>query len=198
MKPDEADYDEEIAAIFTEESAELLEAADGAFAAWQADHGNRAAAEELKRHLHTLKGGARMAGITAMGNLSHEIETLLMSVDDGRVQPSTAVSELLQRSIDELHRMRDTVMAGKPVRSAADLEGRIQQANAGFAITQEPAARPDALPIAEETPPVEFTIEPEHSVSMVIVDSPLGAGKVPHAADCRDAGTRTGARAASG
>ena len=38
--------------------------------------------EELKRHLHTLKGGARMAGITAMGNLSHEIETLLISVND--------------------------------------------------------------------------------------------------------------------
>jgi chemosensory pili system protein ChpA (sensor histidine kinase/response regulator) len=81
--------------------------------------------------------------------------------------------------IDELHRMRDTVMAGKPVRSAADLEGRIQQANAGFAITQEPAPRPDAMPIAEDAPPAEFTIEPEHSVSMVIVDSPLGDGKLP-------------------
>ena len=37
--------------------------------------------DELKRHLHTLKGGARMAGIAAMGNLSHELETLLISVD---------------------------------------------------------------------------------------------------------------------
>ncbi|MDX1507251.1 MAG: Hpt domain-containing protein, partial [Woeseiaceae bacterium] len=75
-EPAEADYDLEIAAIFTEESAELLEEADKAFAAWTDDTSSKAAAEELKRHLHTLKGGARMAGITAMGNLSHEIEAL--------------------------------------------------------------------------------------------------------------------------
>ncbi len=178
---EEADYDEEIAAIFTEESAELLEAADAAFAAWQIEPGNRAAVEELKRHLHTLKGGARMAGIRAMGNLSHEIETLLISVDDGRVRPGPPVSELLQRSIDELHRMRDTVMAGKPVQSAAELESRIQHANAGFEIAGSAASATVPSPVAEEAPLAEFTIEPEDSVSMVIVDSPLKDERAAHA-----------------
>ena len=37
----------------------------------------------LKRPLHTLKGGARMAGIMPMGDLSHELETLVMQVDNG-------------------------------------------------------------------------------------------------------------------
>ncbi len=175
-QPEEADYDEEIAAIFTEESAELLESADAAFAQWAANHRDRAAVGELKRHLHTLKGGARMAGITAMGNLSHEIETLLISVDDGRVPPSTAVAELLQRSIDELHRMRDTVMAGKPVRAASDLEHRIQQANAGFEFADDSAV--EAAPAADEVAtPAEFTIEPEDTISMVIVNSPLDEDK---------------------
>ena len=40
----------------------------------------------LKRPLHTLKGGARMAGITAMGDLSHELETLVMQIDSGAVR----------------------------------------------------------------------------------------------------------------
>ena len=93
--------------------------------------------EELKRHLHTLKGGARMAGITAMGNLSHELETLLISVDEGRVKATPAVEDLLQRSIDELHRMRDTVIAGKPVRQRANSRQRIQQANAGFEVADD-------------------------------------------------------------
>ena len=88
--------------------------------------------EELKRHLHTLKGGARMAGIAAMGNLSHELETLLISLDVGRVKSTAAVGELLQQSLDELHRMRDAVIAGKAVAAASQLEKRIQQANAGF------------------------------------------------------------------
>ena len=35
--------------------------------------------------MHTLKGGARMAGIVPMGDLSHEMETLVMQVDSGIV-----------------------------------------------------------------------------------------------------------------
>jgi len=64
---DEPAYDAEIAAIFSEEAAELLEEADRALGAWKADRNSRDHVEALKRHLHTLKGGARMAGITAMG-----------------------------------------------------------------------------------------------------------------------------------
>ena len=107
--------DAEIAAIFTEESAELLEMADKALGEWTKDKAARQAMDELKRHLHTLKGGARMAGISAMGNLSHELETLIISVDDGRVKASSGIADLLQHSLDELHRMRDAVMAGKGV-----------------------------------------------------------------------------------
>ncbi len=173
-EPAEAEYDVEIAAIFTEESAELLESTDKAFGDWCEATDKRQSVDELKRHLHTLKGGARMAGITAMGNLSHEIETLLISLDEKRVKATHAVVDLLQRSIDELHRMRDTVIAGKPVKSASALERSIQQANAGFEVADdadvEVATAQADVEVAE---PVEFTIEPEDTVSMVIIDSPL-------------------------
>ena len=169
---EEAEYDAEIAAIFTEESAELLEEADQALIAWSKDRSEQPM-EELKRHLHTLKGGARMAGITAMGNLSHELETLLTSVDDGRVKATPAVEDLLQRSIDELHRMRDTVIAGKPVRPSTDLEQRIQQANAGFEVADDADVEVAAEIGLEDAPSTEFTIEPDDTVSMVIVNSPL-------------------------
>ena len=170
---EEPEYDAEIAAIFTEESAELLESADQALLEWVKDRSSQSM-EELKRHLHTLKGGARMAGIAAMGNLSHEIETLLIAVNDGRVKATPAVEDLLQGSIDELHRMRDLVIAGKPVHPVADLERRIQQANAGFEVAEETeleAAPADTS--VEQAPFTEFTIEPDDTVSMVIVDSPL-------------------------
>ena len=171
---DEPEYDAEIAAIFTEESAELLESTDKALLEWTGNKKSSQSMEELKRHLHTLKGGARMAGITAMGNLSHELETLLISLDSGRVKATAAVDELLQHSLDELHRMRDAVIAGKAVTSAGDLEKRIQQANAGFEVADDSdveTAPPEADVEAAE--PAEFTIEPEDTVSMVIVDTPL-------------------------
>ncbi len=170
---DEPEYDAEIAAIFTEESAELLESADKALIEWVKERSAQPM-EELKRHLHTLKGGARMAGITAMGNLSHEIETLLISIDDGRVKATPAVEDLLQRSIDELHHMRDLVIAGKAVHAIEELEQRIQQANAGFEVADDAeveVARPDET--VEDATPAEFTVEPDDTVSMVIVDSPL-------------------------
>ncbi len=171
---DEPEYDAEIAAIFTEESAELLEQADQALGEWTKNKDARDAMEELKRHLHTLKGGARMAGITAMGNLSHELETLLLGVDEGRVKSTSTMDELLQHSVDELHRMRDAVMAGKPVPPADDLVSRIQAANAGFEIADdrdvEKTPKDDTVEVAK---PAAFTAEPEDSVSMVIVDTPL-------------------------
>ncbi|MBT8081497.1 MAG: Hpt domain-containing protein [Gammaproteobacteria bacterium] len=188
---EEPGYDAEIAAIFTEESAELLEAADQALIEWTRERATHPM-EELKRHLHTLKGGARMAGIAAMGDLSHEIETLLISVDDGRVKPTPAVEDLMQRSIDELHRMRDLVIAGKPVRSVPELEQRIQQANAGFEVADE--IELDAVPgddRVEEAPSAEFTREPDGSVSMIIVDSPL-AGELAELAGEQDLGGPSG------
>ena len=168
---DEPEYDAEIASIFTEESAELLESADKALIDWLRER-TAQPMDELKRHLHTLKGGARMAGITAMGDLSHELETLLISVDEGRVKATPVVEDLLQHSVDELHRMRDLVIAGKAVRPATDLEERIQQANAGFEIAEETALEvsPDETGV-EQAPGDAFTAEPEGTVSMIIVDS---------------------------
>jgi chemosensory pili system protein ChpA (sensor histidine kinase/response regulator) len=171
---EEPEYDAEIAAIFTEESAELLEMADKALLEWNSNRESRHAVEELKRHLHTLKGGARMAGITAMGDLSHELETLLLGLDDGRVRSTPATDELLQHSIDELHRMRDAVIASKPVAAAKELEKRIQQANAGFEVADEADVETTPEDTSIETAvPAPFSIEPEDIVSMVIVNSTL-------------------------
>jgi chemosensory pili system protein ChpA (sensor histidine kinase/response regulator) len=186
-QPVEADYDAEIAAIFSEEAAELLEAADQALVDWYKNKDDHRYVDELKRHLHTLKGGARMAGIMAMGNLSHELETLVIGLDDGRIAPSQKIDDLLQKSVDELHRMRDTVIAGKQVTAATGLEKHIHQINAGEVVLVDEAESVidqivDAL--AEEadeldtgdTVSVRFTTEPEETVSMVIVDTPEDAG----------------------
>ncbi len=174
---EEGDYDAEIAAIFSEEAGELLEAADRALASWSKDRSSRNLVEELKRHLHTLKGGARMAGIPAMGNLSHELETLLIGIDDGRVQPSEKIDGLLQQSIDELHRMRDNVIAGIAVKPDSRLEERIRAVSLGgdTSISEFDAETSD-------TAPGEFSAEPDESVSMTIHGGDAGAPVSPESA----------------
>jgi chemosensory pili system protein ChpA (sensor histidine kinase/response regulator) len=179
---EEPEYDAEIAAIFSEESAELLESADQALGKWAENRASREHMEELKRHLHTLKGGARMAGILAMGNLSHELEALLINIDDDKIAPSPQIDELLQRSIDELHRMRDMVIAGKKVTAAVDLEKRIHALNAGdLSAVEAPAAEIITQPdIDVESVPAEFTPEPEQKLS-IVDKAPAEASEAPPA-----------------
>ena len=119
-----SEFDAEIAAIFAEEATEILEAADAALAMLAQNSSNSVPLEELQRHLHTLKGGARMAGIATMGDFSHELESMLIRAnhDGGGLDEDTL--NLLQASFDELHRMRDEVPSGK-VAPAAELMARL-------------------------------------------------------------------------
>jgi chemosensory pili system protein ChpA (sensor histidine kinase/response regulator) len=68
--------------------------------------------------------------------------------------------------------MRDTVIAGKTVVAATALEQSIHSINAGET-TAAPAVVEAAPTDVEDSEAVEFTIEPEDTMSMVIVDSPL-------------------------
>jgi chemosensory pili system protein ChpA (sensor histidine kinase/response regulator) len=145
---DDADFDPEVAAIFTEEATELLETAEQSLSAWKQDRGNNALVFELKRVVHTLKGGARMAGVRAMGDLSHELETFMQLVEGGQVPASEAAFAALQASLDELHRMRDVVSQGGRCAPARELMNRIR-ALAGH----EPAVTTTATPSAASTAP---------------------------------------------
>jgi chemosensory pili system protein ChpA (sensor histidine kinase/response regulator) len=118
-------FDAEIAAIFTAEAAELLEAAEDALRVLAADHGDRKRVVELQRVTHTLKGGARMAGLTPMGDLSHALENLLVGWAEGSLQPGDAAIVTIQSALDELHHMRDAVVGGAGLRESPDLIRRI-------------------------------------------------------------------------
>jgi chemosensory pili system protein ChpA (sensor histidine kinase/response regulator) len=120
------EFDHEIANIFSEEATELLEAAQTSLSAWNADRRDSQRVAELQRQLHTLKGGARMAGIIAMGDLSHELETLVLQIDTGSVAGDDHAHTVMQASLDELARMRDVVSQGHLPGMANALIGQIR------------------------------------------------------------------------
>ncbi|MDB6047023.1 MAG: type pili sensor histidine kinase and response regulator [Gammaproteobacteria bacterium] len=123
---DAGDFDAEVAAIFTEEAMELIDASEHALSDWREEPASAEYRSALKRPLHTLKGGARMAGIMAMGDLSHELETLVMQVDNGSVAANGDLFEVVQASLDELARMRELVANGRRVAPARAMIARIQ------------------------------------------------------------------------
>ncbi|HEX7079969.1 MAG TPA: Hpt domain-containing protein [Gammaproteobacteria bacterium] len=136
-------FDPEIAAIFMEEAAEILENAESALGTLRREGEGSASVVELQRLLHTLKGGARMAGVTPMGDLSHALETLLAGMAERRVAPSAETLDLLQQCLDTLHSMRDCIDAGRPLPAAKELVGRIDALSSPGA---KPAEPPPAAP----------------------------------------------------
>jgi chemosensory pili system protein ChpA (sensor histidine kinase/response regulator) len=122
----EESYDAEIAQIFAEEAGELLEGAEAALGAWRAEPDQREPLHSLQRLLHTLKGGARMAGLARMGTVSHDLETLLTDVANGRTQPGSDLLSLVQHVLDRLGEVRERLTTGRPLGPLQDLIGRIR------------------------------------------------------------------------
>ncbi len=184
------EFDAEVAAIFSEEATELLESADRALQTWRQERSNEELAVELKRQLHTLKGGARMAGIASMGNLSHELETLVIQIDDGKIPGDERAFQVLQASLDELSHMRDAVGAGRRVAPARELIARIRAlSQPGAAIAAQPIpagarTQPSSVPPPPSMRPIPAmvaSVAPAPSPRVVdpAAESPLPATGAP-------------------
>ncbi|MEO6185302.1 MAG: Hpt domain-containing protein, partial [Steroidobacteraceae bacterium] len=126
-------YDPEIASIFSEEATELMEESQSSFQGISLVEPRSEEFAALKRPLHTLKGGARMAGVTAMGDLAHELESLIIGIELGNVPPSSQAREAVQRSLDELGHMRDLLAQSRPIPAARALLAQVRQLMGGSA-----------------------------------------------------------------
>ncbi|RYD75237.1 MAG: hypothetical protein EOP84_18615, partial [Verrucomicrobiaceae bacterium] len=80
----EDDFDPEILEIFLEEADELMEELDESIHTWESDWDSADAPDVMKRALHTLKGGARLASQIQLGELTHNYESYLISVGGPR------------------------------------------------------------------------------------------------------------------
>jgi chemosensory pili system protein ChpA (sensor histidine kinase/response regulator) len=172
-----AGWDAEVAAIFAEEAGEILESCDLAVARLVARQDEANALAELQRGLHTLKGGARMAGLFAMGDLSHDLETLLLRTTEGLLPGDAGTYGLVQSALDELHRLRDEIPAGIAAAPSPALLARLAGALAGepapaAVVPPMPPAPPEAAmapgPLIPQVPePAAPEPEPEAAFAPV-------------------------------
>lgn len=121
------EYDQDLMDIFLEEGGDILNASEETLQRWVKNPNDRSLVETLQRHLHTLKGGARMAGITAIGDLSHSLETTFEAVVEGRLSRSKRMMDLLQLAHDRLVVMLEQVRNRQPLSSGDDLIKEIYQ-----------------------------------------------------------------------
>ena len=99
------EIDLDLVDIFVEEGRDLLDQCDTLLDALRQVPTHNEPLSGLQRSLHTLKGGARMAGINAIGDLGHSIESLLEAVMAGTTTLGQMDIALLERGFDCLHQL---------------------------------------------------------------------------------------------
>ncbi|AXK71087.1 response regulator [Lysobacter sp. TY2-98] len=151
--------DPELVDIFVEEGADLLDHSDSLLAQLRQQPDDRETLVGLQRDLHTLKGGARMAGIMAVGELGHVMESLLEAVVDHRSELGRDGVSLLEKGFDRLHGMVTRVgerhAIGMPFALIAQFEARARGERLPMPAyePQHEEATPEVpLPVAELKP----------------------------------------------
>ncbi len=100
--------DAELFPIFEEEALELLPQLAGSLREWITAPSNTSHADACMRTLHTLKGGARLAGAMRLGELAHRLETRIERI---LAKPAATVQDIesLQSHADTLSQVFDAL-----------------------------------------------------------------------------------------
>jgi len=125
------EIDDELVEIFLEEAEELLDNCENSLQRWNTNNQDEESVQDLQRHLHTLKGGARMADLGPVGDLTHALESLVVAVNDGRVSFTKDMSNVLHDSLDLLSDMLSKVKVREPMTSAVSLISHIDALREG-------------------------------------------------------------------
>ena len=108
----EDDVDNELLPIFLQEAKEIVPQVGDCLRAWRARPADHAPVIELSRHLHTLKGSARMAGLMRLGELAHVIETEMITMDHDAT-PASVKFDAIDEYFDRFTSALDRALSGE-------------------------------------------------------------------------------------
>jgi chemosensory pili system protein ChpA (sensor histidine kinase/response regulator) len=149
------DVDRDLLPVFLEEAREIIPLVAEGVRRWRSSPSEHAPAADLHRHLHTLKGSARMAGLMRLGELAHVLEAKIIAQDAVAKPEAAAFDEIEERvdrfslSLERLARGEDIVEAEPvqvPVSSVFEHQKDKPGAVAVIAAAAQEIAQRDALP----------------------------------------------------
>jgi len=190
-----------IISIFLEEATEVLERCDTLLNTWRDKLADRKLVQNLQREIHTFKGGARMAGLDELGNLSHAMETLLEHIASSRLEATVAAVQALEEGCDRLNIWVEDLQSGI-LPEGGDALSRFENKVAALSLPKaaEPevfeetlAPAPESAAVTAAEPPVETTQTAESPTPRRV--SPESAGTPARAAKkARRKAARPGAK----
>ncbi len=95
-------HDPDALPFFIEETDDLLEGIESALQVWRNEPNDVSQGKTLNRLLHTFKGSARVAGLSLLGDLSHDLEALILREESRLLDNEAGVFDQLFARYDEL------------------------------------------------------------------------------------------------
>ncbi|MGY4827872.1 Hpt domain-containing protein [Sphaerotilaceae bacterium SBD11-9] len=164
--------DAELFPIFEEEAEELLPQLDSKLREWARRPTDNGPAAACMRTLHTLKGGARLAGAMRLGEMAHRLETLIEHLLAQPVASATDVEALQARS--------DALSATFEALRSRDAQAYAEAEDSVHAALDEPppvVAAPAPAPVAPVLAPIATTqpVQPQQPEPQAQVEVPLAS-----------------------
>ena len=180
VEPLSADLDFDILAIFIEEAGELLNELENAIEEWRSDTLNEAHADEMKRVLHTLKGGSRLARLKDLGDKSHDFESHITRAQQQKIPLDDAFF------IGILARQDEMVRNIEQLQALIDQQENDGEGGFGPSVIQMASAQdPDEPPVPNFAPPPVTERAPasdEEPVSAQVLPFKANSPVIPKAA----------------
>ena len=111
---------------------------------------------DLFRYFHNMKGNSGIIGYNELNGLTHEAETLLNNVRQGKITPSHELIDLLLLTVDVMEGLVQTIDVPACQATPFDtspIVKQLQLALAGEGIALPPALRAAQVPAPQETAP---------------------------------------------
>jgi two-component system, chemotaxis family, sensor kinase CheA len=149
--------DNEMRDLFSTESGEHLQRINDCLLSLEKDPSDVNVLEEIFREIHSLKGAARMIGLTDIEEVSHGIEDILGAARKGELIINKNVSDTIYRALDATRLLVREAVTGEPAgvsnREVMDFLKHEMMIKSDSASGPEGAAgnqaATDALPVSE-------------------------------------------------
>lgn len=152
--------DAELFPIFEEEAEELLPQLDSKLREWARRPTDNAPAAACMRTLHTLKGGARLAGAMRLGEMAHRLET---AIEHLLAQTAVTVGDL-----DALHVRSDALSSAFEALRSRDAQAYAEAEDSlHAALSDEPVAPPPVM-----APLVQPVVAPAVLPPLAVIETP--------------------------
>lgn len=172
------ELDQELVQVFQIEAAEVLDSSDLILRQLRGEPDNVDLLNNLRREMHTLKGGSRMAGIMAVGDLAHAAESVLEILSKGGERASSAVLDTLQHALDGLHQLLAEVVKGERPVAPQTLVDELQTAFGGQPVEALQPVAPTVAPVVAPKAPAGAAPAPVEKAAAAPAATPADSIRV--------------------